>query len=352
MFVLGIDIGKQELVASLQFSQHAETPLALGGIQTVANTPAGLQKLARWLEKQLVAHGKTHPAISSTELEIAQVQIVMEATNVYWEVCAHHFHALGCRVSVVNPAQVKFFARSTLRRGKTDAMDAEIIARFGLLMRPQAWAPSSAALVEIKQLVREREAILKSWTCENNHLKALQSGQHATPLAVRLIKQRMRLLERQVKLLETAIKQAFSAESELQNQLDLLLSIPGFGFIAAVTVLTETNGFETLEDGHQISAYSGLAPAPNQSGLSTRKGCISKVGNARLRRIAYLAALGASRSHSPMRAFYLRLRERGKPPRVALIALARKLLRVALSVVKSGRAYNPTYLRDIPEIAT
>jgi transposase len=127
------------------------------------------------------------------------------------------------------------------------------------------------------------------------------------------------------------------------------MSVPGFGFIAAATVLAETNGFETLEDGHQVSAYAGLAPAPNQSGLSNRKGSISKVGNARLRRIAYLAALGARNSNSPFKAFYERLRERGKPPRLALVALARKLLRVGLAVVKRGRPYQAAYRRRLKQ---
>lgn len=291
----------------------------------------------RWIEKQLASQGH------SIHAQGPQVHVVMEATNVYWEVCAHHFHALGYTVSVVNPAQVKFFAKSTLRRGKTDAMDAEIIARFGLMMRPQTWAPTSQVLVEIKQLVRERESVLKHWSSENNHLQALQQAQQASALATRLAKQRLRLLERQVQAIEAAIRHAFAQEASLQTQLELLMSVPGFGFIAAATVLAETSGFATLEEGHQISAYSGLAPAPHQSGLKRGKGNISKVGNARLRRIAYLAALGASRSHSPLRTFYQGLRARGKPPRVALVALARKLLRVGLAVVKSGQPYRPTY---------
>lgn len=158
----------------------------------------------------------------------------------------------------------------------------------------------------------------------------------------------MRLLEKQMQPLEEAIRDAFARDPALQAQLDLLLSVPGFGFIAAATVLAETNGFATLEDGHQVAADAGLAPVPNQSGLSNRKGSISKVGNAHLRRIAHLAALGARNSNSRFKAFYESLRERGKPPRLALVALARKLLRVGLAVVKSGQPYQPTYQRPAP----
>jgi transposase len=339
MLVIGIDIGKEELVACLQQSHSGEPAQTVGSLHHVANTLSGHHKLKRWLEKLL-----RQPGIPQG-VALAEVHVVMEATNVYWQSSAYYFHAQGCRVSVVNPAQIKFFARSTLRRGKTDAMDAELIARFGLMMRPGLWNPPPQALVEIKQLVREREAVLQQLTRERNHGKALQQAQHAAPLALRLIRQRVRLLERQVQVIETAIRDAFSQDQALQAKLDLLLSVPGFGFVAAVTVLAETSAFETLDDGHQLGAYAGLAPAPNQSGLANRRGCISKVGNARLRRIAYLAALGARNSNSRFRAFYNSLRERGKPPRLALVAVARKLLRVGLAVVKSGQPYQATYQR-------
>lgn len=193
--------------------------------------------------------------------------------------------------------------------------------------------------------MREREAMLTELGRERNRLQALQRAQYTSPLLVRLAKQRMHLLERQTQQLEELIRDAFARDPGLQTQLELLLSVPGFGFIAAATVLAETNGFATLEDGHQVAAYAGLAPVPNQSGLSNRKGSISKVGNAHLRRIAYLAALGARNSNSRFKAFYESLRERGKPPRLALVALARKLLRVGLAVVKSGQPYQPAYQR-------
>jgi transposase len=322
-----------ELLVSLQKDNSGQLPHITGQSQSFANTPTGFRKLMRCLVRQSIS--------------LTQVHVVMEATNVYWEACAYALHDAGCTVSVVNPAQIKFFAKSTLRRGKTDAMDAQIIARFGVMMRPPAWTPPAPELVEIKQLVRERETVLKQIVRERNHLKALQAAQHATPLAVRLGRQRIALLDKQIAAIEAALKVAFAKEPNLQAKLELLMSVPGYGFVAAATVLAETNAFETLENGHEIAAYAGLAPAPNQSGLSQRRGRISKVGNARLRRIAYMAALGAKLSHSPFKTFYESLRARGKPPKVALVALARKLLRVGLAVVKSGQPYQATYRRQL-----
>ena len=131
----------------------------------------------------------------------------------------------------------------------------------------------------------------------------------------------------------------------MKQQLTLLLTVPGHGFITAATVLAETAGFSMLETGQEISAAAGMAPAPHQSGASTKRGSISKTGNARLRRIAYLAALGASRSNSRMKVYYQGLKARGKPPKVALIALGRKLLTTGLAVAKSGKPYQDDFSR-------
>ena len=99
------------------------------------------------------------------------------------------------------------------------------------------------------------------------------------------------------------------------------------------------------QTAEEISAAAGMASSPQQSGLKNGKGSISKTGNARLRRIAYLSALGASKSHSRMKTFYQGLKARGKPPKVALIALGRKLLITGLAVVKSGKPYQDDFSR-------
>lgn len=203
MFVLGIDIGKEEIVVSLQEGGTGRDAVKVGACQAVPNNAAGFTRLERWLLRQNVL--------------LSAIHVVMEATNVYWETCAHHFHGRGCTVSVVNPAQIKFFARSTLRRGKTDAMDADLIACFGLTMRPAAWTPPQQALVEIKQLVREREAVLAELVRVRNHLQALQKGQYSSPLVVRLAKQRIRLLERQVKALEKMLHDAFAQDTRITS---------------------------------------------------------------------------------------------------------------------------------------
>jgi transposase len=328
MLVLGIDVGKRELFACLQ-NGSTSPPAILGRRGPVANTAAGLAQLATWVEKQ--AKGD-------------RVQVVMEATNVYWERSAHHFHRVGFQVSVVNPAQIKYFARSVLRCGKTDAMDAEIIARYGLVMRPTTWTPPAQVMIELKQLTRERETVLARRTQENNHLIALRDAEHASPVALSLSQGRLELLQRQVNEIEAALKALVQQDVHLTQQLKLLRSVPGFALISAITVIAETEGFARLTTGKEISAAAGMAPAPQQSGARQGRGRISKTGNARLRRIAYLSALGASKSHSRLRTYYRGMRDSGKPAKVALIALGRKLLCIGLAVIRSGQPYDDGFL--------
>ena len=121
---------------------------------------------------------------------------------------------------------------------------------------------------------------------------------------------------------------------------DLLESIPSLGVVFAGTILTETRNFHAIMSGRQRVAYAGIAPTSCQSGSTELPRHISKAGNSRLRRAAYLAAVCATRTRSPFATFYQRLIAAGKPPKVALIALARKILLVAYGVVRSGTPYN------------
>lgn len=119
MHVIGLDIGKDTVFAHLKLTD--------GGCHSIAavpNTAAGFAQLLRWTKK----HQAPPP----------EVHVVMEATGVYWERCARHFHDQGCRVSVENPARIRYFAHSKSRRGKTDAMDADLIAQYGVTMSPRA----------------------------------------------------------------------------------------------------------------------------------------------------------------------------------------------------------------------
>lgn len=328
MVVLGLDVGKDSLAAHLLL----QAPLPAARLSSVPNTPAGFATLMRFAQR----HGVQPDAL----------HVVMEATSVYWEHCATALHHAGCTVSVENPARIKYFARSVLRRGKTDAMDAEIIARYGATLPPTAWRPPDQQSAEAKMLVRERASLVVTLGQERNRHHALRHRSTTSATVLALVEQRIALLEQQIAVLEDTMQTLLEAHERLGPQLQLLLSVPGFGLLSAASVLAETDGFAAITSGAQLSAFCGIAPSPHESGTSVHgRGRISKTGNAHLRRTAYLAAMGAAHSHGRLGEFYRHLRAQGKPPKVARIALARKLLRVALAVVKSGRPYEEAYQR-------
>nr|WP_240741124.1 transposase [Deinococcus sp. Arct2-2] len=193
--MVGIDIGKTELFVCLDGDeQKAAKPCA--------NTAAGHQNLLTWLHKRGAAPQKT--------------QVVMESTSVYWEVLAFTLHDAGFKVSVVNPAKIKFFARSLLRRGKTDTLDAALIAQYGATMRPACWTPPEADVLELRALVRDRDVIVALITLEKSRRHA--ADHQAPPSATTQLwsDARLALLEQQVKAADQAISVATSGARALR----------------------------------------------------------------------------------------------------------------------------------------
>lgn len=324
-YIVGVDI------ASLTFTARLlKEGSVLGSVQEFSNAPEGYSKLLRWLKEQSV--------------EVAQTLLVMEATGVYWEACALHLHEKGICVNVVNPAQVKAFASTTLRRAKTDATDADLIARFAYSVPLPLWNPPNLQLEALQLIMRQREALLEMLTQEQHRLHALERRPAAPHSVLKTTREHITFLKRKVRDSEDDFKKELKKHSEWQHSLDLLTSIPGIGPVTAAVLLTETGAFGSFLEARQLTAYAGIAPAPHTSGSSVRRASsISKIGNSRLRRSLYMAALSAARVESPLKAFYQRLRARGKPAKVALIAVARKLLVLALAVVRSGLPYNPAH---------
>ena len=335
MFVLGIDLGKDDLYARLLETTLQGPPTGRGQVRVFPNSQAGHQSLQDWL-----AGEQARPQVTS---------VVMEATGIYWERLAVALHTAEFAVSVVNAAQIKFFARSTLRRGKTDAMDAEIIAKYGVTMHPARWMPTEHTLEELRALIHARDIIVELTTAEKGRQHALDYRYQANSVATQLSQDRIILLGIQLEQISAAISTLTAVPGELHEQLTLLASVPGIGKLTAAILLTETHHLDRLDSARQWAAYAGLSPAPRQSGTMQGKTRISKIGNARLRRALYLSALSTSRLDNALGHFYRHLVNKGKPKKVALIALARKILCVCFAVLRSGRPFDPTFRSTAPQ---
>jgi transposase len=286
--------------------------------------------MKRWVVEQGADPGSTH--------------VIMEATGVYWEACALYCHEQHFVVSIINPAQIKYFARTTLMRGKTDPLDADLIARFGAVMKPKVWNPPGIAFDDLQLVSRQRDAYVRMLTEEKNRLHALSHRAHSPKEVLRMTKAHVRFLEKQIDELERTFKDHLDRTPQWKQAIEALTSITSIGITTAGVLLTETLAFSTFVDGRQLAAYAGLAPAPFTSGSSVHhRPRISKIGNPRLRHAMYMASISGIRFNPVLKTFYDRLRANGKPAKVALVAVARKLLMIAFAVARSQRPFDPNY---------
>ena len=326
-FAIGIDIAKDQF--ELRWAPQGD-PQTISPSQSFANTEDGLQAAHAWLLTQGVV-----PADSL---------IVMEATGVYWEACALGFHAYQYPVSVVNPARVSAFAKTLMRRGKTDPLDARLLVRFALTLHPERWTPPPVEMEMLQQIMRQRDAEVHLRSQVHNQLHALEHHAHPSPEVVASVRRILTTLDTEIAQLEHQFTTILHGQPAWQSMLDRIMSIAGVGLVIAGTILTETNALATFGASSQLCAYAGITPVPFQSGTSVhRKDRISKIGNPRLRKALYQAAVCAIRCCEPFRTFYQRLLDHKKPKKVALVAVARKILRVIFALVKQGTTFDPAY---------
>lgn len=316
---LGIDISKSKFHVALQAheKQHKKPKL-----KVFENNPRGFEELAQWLQVQEVEH----------------VHACLEATSTYGEAVAEFLVEQGHTVSIVNPARIKGFATSELLRSKTDKADAQLILRFCIALRPEPWHPPAPEVKQLQLLLRRIEALKQMVVQEQNRLET------TTKTLEESIKAHIDYLKKDIKCIEQQIKDHFDQHPDLKKQRDLLVSIPGIGEQTAAVILSEIVHWSLFESPRQLAAYAGLTPRERSSGSSVRgKPCLSRVGNARLRKALYLPAISAQRFNPLIAAFCERLLAKGKAKKQVIGAAMRKLLHLAYGVLKSGSLFDPAH---------
>jgi transposase len=272
------------------------------------------------------------------------ILVVMEATGSYWMSLATRFVREGFRVSVINPAQAHHFAKALLKRAKTDAIDAQTLAQLAMVLQPEPWIPPPPIYYELQQRLAQRDDLLNLRQQVRNQLHALE--QH--PVVMTQVSTRMKdllaTLQSQIDEVEAEIAAALNQDSAWATAAERLQSIKGVGWVTAAWTLVTTLNFTTCDTVDSLTAYAGLAPMPRQSGSSIwHRPSIGHSGNGRLRTAFYMATLTAARFNPVIKRFYNRLREAGKPEKVARCAAARKLLHIAWAVVKKNQPFDPNY---------
>lgn len=308
---VGIDVAKATLDVWVE-------PESTGW--TVTNDAAGIAELTQQLQTRTVR------------------LVVLEATGGYEYAAVVGLSVAGLAAAVVNPRQVRDFARATGRLAKTDRIDAQVLARFGTAIRPEARPLPSEETRELDQLVTRRRQVRDMLQAERNRrdlARGTVKGQ---------IEEHIAWLERQVAAIETDLRKRIEASPLWRAREDLLRSMPGVGPTVAFTLLAELPELGSLSK-RQVAALVGVAPFARDSGAMRGKRAIWG-GRASVRTCLYMAALTASRHNPLLKAFYDRLLAAGKDKKLALIACLRKLLVILNSMVAQGKPWDPNFAKN------
>ena len=239
--VLGIDIAKQKIEVALLASGKLKS-------KSFKNSGDGFEDLAIWLKKS----------------GIEQVHACLEATGNYGEDLAIFLYEAGHVVSIVNPARIKGFAQSELIRTKTDKVDAGLIARFCLAMKPGPWVPPSPEIRALRALIRRADSLMDMLTQEKNRLDTAHDS------VIPLIKEHIDYLEKENEKIRDQIADRIDRNPDLRRKRDLLASIPGIGKATIATLLAELDDLEKFKHVRQLVAFIGLAPKETLSGSSIK----------------------------------------------------------------------------------
>jgi len=300
---VGMDVAKATL------DLHASSPSSAQSRQ-FANRLAGHRALVRWLRTLGPAH------------------VVCEASGGYERSVVTALQQVPIAVSVVNPRPVRDFARAQGRLAKTDRLDAQVLAQFGQHLQPAATPALSAAQRQLAELVARRQQVQQLRNAEHNRLE------HTTHPAVRRQLQRHLVgLDRQREQLEAWITELVQAEPSLAHKVARLCAVVGVGSITAVVLLATMPELGAL-NRRQAAALIGVAPFNRDSGPRRGHRLIGG-GRSVARRALYMAALVAAFANPRFQAFYQRLIAAGKAPKVALVAVMRKLIILLNQLLKN-----------------
>lgn len=301
---IGLDIAKDSL--DIHDPQHKPT--------SFTNDPRGHAKLVRHCS------GRT-------------VHIICESTGPYHRKVVEALQEARIPVSVMNPRHVRDFARAKGQLAKTDKIDARILADFGMAMRPEPTASRSASHREIEAWIHHRRQVVDFIQAEKCRL------QQATHNAIRrAILRHIKALNAELAKIEETLNELIQACPDIHQAVTRLCQVKGIAMVSAISILAAMPELGRL-NRREAAALAGVAPYNRDSGHFRGKRCVWG-GREHLKRVLYMVALVAARYHPRLSVFYKRLRQAGKPGKVALVAVMRKMIIMLNAIMKSP---NPIY---------
>lgn len=338
-YSVGIDISMEKFdVGFGQLSSNFE-PM-VGKTRKFKNQAHDFKNLEQWIEKN---RRQTN----------CPLMIVMEATGVYHERLAFYLHQKGYQVCVLLPSLSNYYLKSQGHRSKNDSIDASGLTLMGLEKKLTCWQPPSAFMRQLRTLVRHRQRVQELITQTNNQLHALQNMAFPSPEVKKSLKRLIASFKKEVVLLEMQIHQQIAQDSDLEAKMErIIASIKGIGWITMVTLIAETNQFETFTSKQQLIKYAGYDVIEFQSGRMKGKERISKRGNHRIRRIMHMPALNVVTFETgAFPQFYQKIFDRSKIKMKAYVAVQRKLLCLIFALWKKDEVFNPKYIHPLAQKA-
>jgi transposase len=291
------------------------------------------------LEARFTNDEQGHARIVARLRELSPELVVLEATGNFQLELSIMLASAKLSMAVVNPRQVRDFAKALGILAKTDAIDARAIARFGAVVKPQAQALPDAQTLELEAMMTRRRQLIGMIASEKNRLQAL-FGPAKGSWAEKSIRDTLSHLIKQLSQLDKGLHKRIERSPAWKAKDDLLKSVPGIGKVTALTLAIDLPELGTL-DRKRIASLAGLAPINRDSGKHVGKRSIWG-GRATVRTALYMACVASLRCNPVIKALYARLTQVGrKPPKVALVACMRKLLTILNAMVRQCRPWNP-----------
>jgi transposase len=268
---------------------------------------------------------------------------VMEASGPYYLKLAFYLSDCGIAVSVINPLVIRRFSQMRMIRAKTDKKDAVMIAQYGKNQIPELWEQEAVYVLELKQMQAYCEQLNKNRTSLMRQQQAFEVNPFPSKAVLKSSQKQIKEIENQLAHIEKEMLMLI--EKHHKKQYDQIRSIPGIGPKTALALIVLSGGFEKFSSAKQLCSYVGLSPRIFESGTSVKgKARICKMGMSRIRAMLYVCSWSAKKTNRACRELFDRLVEKGKSKKLALIAVANKLLKQAFAIAKSDKYYNENNL--------
>lgn len=316
MHYIGIDISKDYLSVAIKDGESWMN-------QEIPNTPGAIDEFFCSIDR-------------------GAIWVIFEATGTYGSKLANYLSRHSIPFTRISPQQSKGFLQAKQRYNHNDASDARALAEYGYQLKPQATKPVDEKTEQLRQVRQALRQLHQQEQMVRNQLHAFQQQAVQNPAVNDVYQQQLAHLAIQIKQLKEQL--CTLTAGEIDQMAKKITTINGIGMQTAREIIIATNGFKNFCNAKQAPKFVGLTPDTKQSGKSVRiKSRISRRGDPAVRQTLYMAALTASRYNLACQALYLRLKQKGKSTKVALVAVAHKLLRQAFAVINSGQDFDNQY---------